>query len=102
MIENRDQHGLKAAERGRRALRGSDDARAREAASILKRLREETEPQVGAGTGRLLTQALAHLAARDADRDDPLEVLGTRIGRILAVLLVAVLAMSLASFLLRS
>ena len=69
-----------------------DAARRREAETILRRVSQETDPQIGAGTNRLLTNVRAHLSAVDADPDDAVEVLGTRIGRILG--LVAFVAMA--------
>lgn len=76
-------------------------SRAREAEAILRRVRQETDPQIGAGASRMITHARSHFSAGDADRDDPIEVLGTRIGRILALAVFLVLAFSLASYLLR-
>ncbi len=69
-----------------------DAARQREAETILRRVSQETEPQIGAGANRLLTNVSAHLSAVDADPADPIEVLGTRIGRILG--LIAFVAMA--------
>ncbi|WP_224001627.1 hypothetical protein [Aureimonas sp. SA4125] len=79
-----------------------DDARTREAAAILHRINEETSPQIGAGTGRLLSNTWGHLSAVDADRDDPIEVLGTRIGRILGFIAFLAMAVSLVLYLMRS
>jgi hypothetical protein len=79
-----------------------DAARAREAAAILRRINEETSPQIGAGTGRLLSNTWGHLSAVDADQDDPIEVLGTRIGRILGFVACLVLSVSLVLYLMRS
>ena len=79
--------------------RHSDEARRREADAILRRVRQETEPQVGAATARLFTRAGDHLRAADADQTDPLEVLGTRIGRIAALVVFAILAASLLALL---
>lgn len=102
MSENRTRHGEKTAERGRATLAAGDDVRAREAAAILRRVRQETDPQIGAGSGRLLTHTLDHLAARDADGGDRMEVMGTRIGRLLGLAVFVVLAILLASRLLRA
>ena len=80
----------------RRAKNGDDDAARRaESAAILRRIAQETEPQVGAaanmanGVGR-------HFGAGDADPADRIEVWGTRIGRGLSVIGFAVLAVLLA------
>lgn len=101
MSERRDEHGNGhgdwAARPDRPTRQGRDEARTREADAILKRLRQETDPQTGAGGGRLLTHTLDHLAARDADQGDGTELMGTRIGRILALAVFVLLAMSLAS-----
>lgn len=70
-----------------------EDARAREAESILRRVRQETDPQIG--SGRMVTHAREHFAAKDADQSDPIEVLGTRIGRLLALFVFLALAVSL-------
>lgn len=79
-----------------------DAARAREAEAILRRVRQETDPQIGAASGRIMTHAREHFAAADADQGDALEVLGTRIGRLLALAVFLILAASLVAFLLRS
>ena len=78
-----------------------DEARAREAAAILRRINEETSPQIGAGTGRLLSNTWGHLSGVDVDQDDPIEVLGTRIGRILGLVAFLVMAVSLVFYLMR-
>jgi hypothetical protein len=69
-----------------------DAARRREAETILRRVSQETDPQIGAGANRLLTNVRAHLSAVDADPDDRMEVLGTRIGRILGLAAFVVMA----------
>jgi hypothetical protein len=79
-----------------------DAARQREAETILRRVSQETDPQIGAGAARLLTNVRAHLSAVDADPDDRMEVLGTRIGRILGLAAFLVMAAWLANTLLSS
>ncbi|UIJ71868.1 hypothetical protein [Aurantimonas sp. HBX-1] len=74
-----------------------DDARQREAKAILDRIRQETEPQVGAHTEAMLTRTRSHFMAGDADQNDRLEVIGTRIGRLAGVVGFVVLALLLAS-----
>ena len=69
-----------------------DAARRREAETILRRVQQETDPQIGAGANRLLTNVRAHLSAVDADPDDRMEVLGTQIGRILGLAAFVVMA----------
>ncbi|MFD2239206.1 hypothetical protein [Aureimonas populi] len=59
-----------------------DEARKREADAILTRLRQETEPQIGASTERMVLRAGEHFSARDVDQSDRIEVVGTRIGRL--------------------
>lgn len=58
-----------------------DAERRTESEAILKRLREETDVQVGGTTTRMLTNARGHFSADDADPNDRIEVIGTRIGR---------------------
>ena len=79
-----------------------DTRRASEAEAILRRVAEETDPQIGAGAGRMLFGARAHLAAKDADQDDALEVLGTRIGRGLGLVAFLAMAAMLLTYFLRS
>ena len=78
-----------------------DDRRAREAKAILERVRQETEPQVGAGAHRFLTRTREHFTAADVDQGDRVDVLGTRIGRILGLIGFVVLAVMLAQYLTR-
>ncbi|WP_102959311.1 hypothetical protein [Mangrovicella endophytica] len=75
--------------------RDEDERNQREARAILERVRQETEPQLGAGVEHILTRARAHLSAADVDPADRVEVLGTRIGRILGVVGFIVLALLL-------
>ena len=62
-----------------------DADRQRESEAILNRLRQETEPQVGATTQRMLSNTRGHFSADDADPKDRIEVIGTRIGRALGL-----------------
>ncbi len=62
-----------------------DDERQREAKAILNRVRQETEPQVGGHAEAMLFRTRDHFLARDADPEDRIAVLGTRIGRMAAV-----------------
>lgn len=62
--------------------RSEDDSRRREADAILKRVRQETEPQAGGHAEAWFTRARAHFSAADADQGDRVEVIGSRIGRI--------------------
>lgn len=56
--------------------------RQRESEAILTRIRQETEPQTGAGVERMVTGARRHFLAADADQSDRIDVVGTRIGRL--------------------
>lgn len=62
-----------------------DAERRAESEAILKRLREETDIQVGGTTARMLSNARGHFSADDADPNDRIEVVGTRIGRALGL-----------------
>lgn len=59
----------------------NDDERQREANAILQRIRQETEPQIGAHSESTLLRPRAHFTAADVDPSDRIEVIGTRIGR---------------------
>lgn len=74
-----------------------DEARQREAKAILERVRRETDPQIGAHTEAMLFRTRDHFMARDADPDDRIEVLGTRIGRWAAIVGFVVFALLLAN-----
>lgn len=62
-----------------------DAERRAESEAILKRLREETDIQVGGTTARMLSNTRGHFSADDADPNDRIEVIGTRIGRALGL-----------------
>lgn len=62
-----------------------DDERQRESRAILKQIRQETEPQIGAHTTAWLLKTREHFSARDIDPTDRVEVLGARIGRLAGV-----------------
>lgn len=74
-----------------------DAARQHESEAILRRLRQETDPQVGATTTRMFTDARGHFSASDADPNDRIEVIGTRIGRGLGLIGFAVLLVMFAT-----
>lgn len=78
-------------------LRPHEEAGVAEARAILRRVRQETEPQVGAGTMGMMGGIAGHFAARDADPGDRIEVVGTRIGRLLGLVGFVTLAILLAS-----
>jgi hypothetical protein len=76
--------------------RPQEEAGVAESRAILRRIRQETEPQVGAGGMGMAGGIADHFAARDADPADRIEVLGTRIGRLLGLFGFVVLALLLA------
>ena len=76
-----------------------DDARQREAKAILERVRRETEPQIGGHTEALLFRTREHMSAADADPNDRIEVIGTRIGRWAGAVGFVVFALMLAEML---
>lgn len=58
----------------------------REARRILERIARETDPAGTSFVARTTKGVRDHVSAADADRTDPIEVWGTRIGRILGLL----------------
>ncbi|WP_061937755.1 hypothetical protein [Aureimonas sp. AU22] len=75
----------------------SDDrTRQRQAEAILRRVREETEPQTGAAAESMARGLRRHFWAGDADPADRMEVLGTRIGRLAGLVAFLGLAIGLA------
>ncbi|WP_027053114.1 hypothetical protein [Mesorhizobium erdmanii] len=73
----------------------------REARRILERVAQETDPAGTSFVARTTKGMRDHVAATDADRTDPIEVWGTRIGRILGLLLALGLMVWLVLFLTR-
>lgn len=57
-----------------------------ESERILKRVSEESEVLGNSSFSRVANKVNDHMSAKDADETDPIEVLGTRIGRALAVI----------------
>ncbi len=76
--------------------RSEDQKRAEEAEAILRRVRQETEPQTGVTAERMVLGARRHFWAGDADPADRIEVWGTRIGRLAGLAAFVVLAVMLA------
>lgn len=75
----------------------SDDrTRQRQAEAILRRVREETEPQTGAAAESMARGLRQHFWAGDADPADRMEVIGTRIGRLAGLVAFLGLAIGLA------
>ena len=60
-------------------------------------MRQETDPQVGAGLTGMVTDMRGHFRASDVDPNDRVEVIGTRIGRALGIVGFAVLVFVLVS-----
>ena len=63
----------------------SDDRRAEEARRILDRVAKESEAGGRSFAARGADRVRGHLAATDADQADLVEVWGTRIGRVLGL-----------------
>jgi len=59
----------------------------RESRRILERVAQETDPAGTSFVARTTKGVRDHVGAADADRTDPIEVWGTRIGRTLGLLL---------------
>ncbi len=70
---------------GQKHDRGTDGER--EARRILDRIARETEPGSASPAARATRAARDHLAAADVEPDDRIEYWGTRIGRVLGLLL---------------
>ncbi|WP_214476252.1 hypothetical protein [Mesorhizobium sp. dw_380] len=72
-----------------------------ESRRILERVAQETDPAGTSLVARTAKGVRDHVAAADADRADPIEVWGTRIGRILGLLVALGLMVWLVLFLTR-
>ncbi|MBZ9855253.1 hypothetical protein LB566_15710 [Mesorhizobium sp. CA13] len=72
-----------------------------ESRRILERVARETDPAATSLAARTAKAVRDHVAAADADRADPIEVWGTRIGRIIGLLLALGLMIWLVLFLTR-
>jgi hypothetical protein len=59
----------------------------KESRRILERVARETDPAATSLVERTAKGMRDHVTAADADRADPIEVWGTRIGRIIGLLL---------------
>ena len=73
----------------------------KESRRILERIARETDPSGTSFVARTAKGMRDHVAAADADRTDPIEVWGTRIGRILGLLLALGMMVWLVLFLTR-
>ncbi|MER9331036.1 hypothetical protein NKJ26_10750 [Mesorhizobium sp. M0152] len=79
----------------------SDKDNDKESRRILERIARETDPADSSFVTRTAKGMRDHVAAADADRSDPIEVWGTRLGRILGLLLALGLMVWLVLFLTR-
>jgi hypothetical protein len=76
-----------------------DQAQEEEARRTLERVARDSE-QLGRSTfARTVEQARSHMAADDADKDDPVEIWGRRIGRGLSAVAFVILAIWLVGYL---
>jgi hypothetical protein len=72
-----------------------------ESRRILQQIAGEAEPGGGSFIGRTAKTARDHVSAADADRSDPIEYWGTRVGRVLGLVLAVALMVWLVVFLMR-
>ena len=68
-----------------------DDRRAEQSRRILDRIAKESEAGGRSPVARGAERVRGHLGASDADQTDAIEVWGTRIGRVLGLVLFVVL-----------
>lgn len=66
-----------------------------ESAKILKRVEQESEVLGSSSFSRVANKVTDHVAANDVDQNDKIEVLGTRIGRVLSAIFFAFLVIYL-------
>ncbi|MBA3448686.1 MAG: hypothetical protein H0T56_13995 [Pseudaminobacter sp.] len=66
---------------------GGDDDRDAESRRILDRVAREAESGGSSLVSRAVRRARDHVSAADADRDDTIEYWGTRVGRVLGLVL---------------
>ncbi|MEO5756511.1 MAG: hypothetical protein ABIQ51_06610 [Mesorhizobium sp.] len=59
----------------------------KESRRILERIASETDPSGTSFVARAAKGARDHVSAADADRSDPIEIWGTRVGRVIGLLL---------------
>ena len=72
-----------------------DESRAREAQRIINRVERESE-QVGTSSmARTANKVREHFLGEEAPEDDKIEILGKRLGRVLAVIALIILIYSL-------
>ncbi|MDN2582550.1 hypothetical protein [Aquibium sp. ELW1220] len=79
-------------------MSGKKRNEAEESRRILDRIAKESDPS-GSLAVRTARRVEKHMRAEDADQSDPIEVWGTRIGRVIGIVLLVVLAGWLLSYL---
>lgn len=84
-------------EEKKQSRESKDEARRREAERTLRRVDMEAEALGTSTLARTANRARDHLNASDADPDDPIEVWGTRIGRIGGAIFAIILVLWLIS-----
>ncbi|AMS40175.1 hypothetical protein N7E70_005540 [Aminobacter sp. NyZ550] len=73
----------------------------KESRRILDRIARESDPGGASFVARKASEMRNHLGAADVDKADPIEHIGTRIGRILGFLLTIGLVLWLINYLVR-
>jgi hypothetical protein len=71
-------------------MSGNKRSEADESRRILDRIARESDPS-GSLAVRTARRVEKHMRAEDADQADPIEVWGTRIGRVIGIVLLVVL-----------
>lgn len=66
--------------------RKQEAERKAESERILERVRRDSETVGSSAFARTTTRLADHFLARDAPQDDPVEIVGKRIGRVLSVI----------------
>lgn len=66
--------------------RENEDERRKEAERILERVSRDSETIGSSGFARTTNRLASHFLAKDSPQDDPIEVLGKRIGRLLSLI----------------
>jgi hypothetical protein len=76
-----------------------DDERTRESQRILRVIARETEPGGAGFVARTTKDARDHFGAADIDPEDGIEYWGTRIGRVLGLIIAVALIVWLVAYL---
>ena len=83
-------------------MANQDQDRETESRRILDRVMREADSGGSSMISRTARQARDHISAKDADPSDRIEYWGTRIGRVLGLVLCAILLVWLLSFVLQN